>query len=512
MALKHRLILIGLILLKFIIQYQLISPTYELQRDEFLHLDQANHLAWGYLSVPPLTSWTSYLIKITGNSEFWIKFFPALYGALTILIVWKTIEALKGNLFALVFGSCCIMFSVLFRLNGLYQPNSLDVLCWTSIYYLIIRYLNSQQSKWLIYIAVVFAIGFLNKYNIVFLILGLVPALALVPERKIFAERKLYHCLLIAVLIILPNLIWQYQNNFPVFSHFKELQATQLVHVNRWSFVRSQFLFFFGTFPVLIFSLYALLKYPAFKPYRLFFWSFFSTIGIFLLLRAKDYYAIGIYPIYFAFGAIYISSLLENNTGKILKPILITLTVILFLPIYNIAFPNRNPSYFVEHPEKYRKYGMLTWEDGEEHPLPQDFADMLGWKELARKVDSVYRQIPQPQNTLVLCDNYGQAGAINYYSKLGIRAVSFNADYINWFDLSKKYRNLIRVKNRWERETELKTTSPFFTQSMVADSITNSYAREHGTMIFSFINAKININERVSNEVESEKKEKNLPL
>jgi len=160
MALKHRLILIGLILLKFIIQYQLISPIYELQRDEFLHLDQANHLAWGYLSVPPLTSWTSYLIKITGNSEFWIKFFPALYGALTILIVWKTIEALKGNLFALVFGSCCIMFSVLFRLNGLYQPNSLDVLCWTSIYYLIIRYLNSQQSKWLIYIAVVFAIGF----------------------------------------------------------------------------------------------------------------------------------------------------------------------------------------------------------------------------------------------------------------------------------------------------------------------------------------------------------------
>ncbi|MGJ1415773.1 hypothetical protein [Sphingobacterium multivorum] len=63
MALKHRFILIGLILLKFIIQYQLISPIYELQRDEFLHLDQANHLAWGYLSVPPLTSWTSYLIK-----------------------------------------------------------------------------------------------------------------------------------------------------------------------------------------------------------------------------------------------------------------------------------------------------------------------------------------------------------------------------------------------------------------------------------------------------------------
>ncbi|KKX47100.1 hypothetical protein L950_0228290 [Sphingobacterium sp. IITKGP-BTPF85] len=28
---------------------------------------------------------------------------------------------------------------------------------------------------------------------------------------------------------------------------------------------------------------------------------------------------------------------------------------------------------------------MLTWEDGKEHQLPQDFADMLGWKELAKK-------------------------------------------------------------------------------------------------------------------------------
>ena len=186
MALKNRIILISLIIFKFIMQYQLISPTYELQRDEFLHIDQANHLAWGYLSVPPLTSWISYLIKILGNSVFWIKFFPALFGALTILIVWKTIESLKGNLFAQLFGSCCIMFSVLFRLNGLYQPNSFDVLCWTSIYYCIIKYLNNRQSKWLFYMAIVFALGFLNKYNIVFLILGLIPAVAFVTERKIF--------------------------------------------------------------------------------------------------------------------------------------------------------------------------------------------------------------------------------------------------------------------------------------------------------------------------------------
>ena len=81
------IILISFIALKFLLQYILISPEYELQRDEYLHLDQANHLAWGYLSVPPFTSWNSYIIQLLGNSVYWIKFFPALFGALTIVAV-----------------------------------------------------------------------------------------------------------------------------------------------------------------------------------------------------------------------------------------------------------------------------------------------------------------------------------------------------------------------------------------------------------------------------------------
>lgn len=502
---KKNIILLCFVFLKFIIQYTLISPEYELHRDEFLHIDQANRLAWGYLSVPPVTSWISYLIKILGNSVFWIKFFPALFGALTILVVWKTIEELKGNLFALIFGASCITFSVLFRLNTLYQPNSLDVLCWASLYYFIIRYLNDEQPKWIYILAITFALGFLNKYNIAFLILGIVPAILLTPERKIFLERRLYYGAALVLLLILPNLIWQFNNDFPVIHHLNELSKTQLVNVNRWNFIRSQFLFFPGTILVIIIGLYALYSYSAFKKYRLFFWSFIITIAVFLFLRAKAYYAIGVYPIYFAFGSVYISSLLENRKGKLIKPVLIILSVAFFVPAYNIAFPNKSPQYIVDHPEKYRKFGMLTWEDGQEHQLPQDFADMLGWKELAQKVDSVYGNIPNPENTLVLCDNYGQAGAINYYSEHGIRAVSFSADYINWFDLDTEYYHLIRIKNASENDTEMEETSPYFRESHRADSVTNIYAREYGTIIFCFIDAKININEQLRKEMGDKK-------
>ncbi|WP_409150486.1 glycosyltransferase family 39 protein [Sphingobacterium sp. BS-2] len=500
------IILIGFIVLKFILQYSLVHPIYDLQRDEFLHLDQANHLAWGFQSVPPMTSWISLIIKFLGNGVFWIRFFPALFGALTILLVWKTIEELKWNLFALLLGTTCVTFSVYLRLNTLYQPNSLDVLCWTSMFFFLVKYLNRNENKWLIYLSLAFAVGFLNKYNILFLVMGLVPAFILVPERKIFTNRILYLGILLALFLVLPNIIWQYRNDFPVLRHMKELSETQLVHVDRWGFLRSQLMFFPGTYLLFIIGLYGLVKYPAFKKYRVFFWTFFFVLTIFLYFKAKDYYALGLYPIYFAFGSVYLSHLLDQKTWtKVLKPVILIFSFVLFLPLYFIAFPNKTPAYIVKHPEYYRKFGMLKWEDGKEHQLPQDFADMLGWSELARKVDSVYTTMPEAQNTLVLCDNYGQAGAINYYSKLGIQAVSFNADYLNWFDLEIPYKNIIRIKNAPEVEKEFAETAPYFEKAHLAASIENQYAREYGTGIFSFIGAKLNVNERIWDEIEEEK-------
>ncbi|GEO22629.1 hypothetical protein CQA01_31630 [Cyclobacterium qasimii] len=151
---------------------------------------------------------------------------------------------------------------------------------------------------------------------------------------------------------------------------------------------------------------------------------------------------------------------------------------------------------------------MLRWEDGKDHTLPQDFADMLGWKELAQKVDAIYRdlELKDPNQTLVLCDNYGQAGAINYYSNASIKAVSFHADYINWFVFDHQYKHLIRVLYFDENNEELKETGRYFLKGEISDSITNPYAREFKTMIFTFKETKININERIKHEIETVKK------
>lgn len=493
------------ILLKFTIQYFAIDTGYELHRDEYLHLDLGKHLAWGYSSVPPVTAWISYIILHLGNSVFLIKFFPSLFGVLTMVTVWKTIEELKGNLFALILGSTCVIFSVLLRINTLYQPNSLEILLWTVLFFTIIKFINSENDKWLYLASLTFAIGFLNKYNITFLLLGLLPALLITSHRKIFLNKQFYLSLLVALIIVSPNLIWQYKNDFPVFHHLKTLAETQLVNVNRFDFLKEQLLFFLGALFVLILAFISFFRYAPFRKYQIFFWSYIFTIAIFTFFKAKGYYAIGLYPILLAFGSVYLEKLLAKGWLRYFRLPVALIPIVITLPLLPIVLPVLSPEKIIENTDRFKQMGLLRWEDGKDHALPQDFADMLGWRELANIVDLAFDSIPDKENTIIHCDNYGEAGAINFYSnQKHTQAVSMNADYINWYQLDKmKINNVILVKENTDLDVNREKEMPFFDKITVIGEIRNQYAREHGTKVYLLKGAKQSINEILKEEIKA---------
>ena len=504
---KRTLILGIFILLKFIIQYFAIDSGYELHRDEYLHLDLGKHFAWGYSSVPPVTSWISYLILLLGNSVFVVKFFPALFGALTMLVVWKTIEELKGNLFALILGSVCVLFSVLIRINTLYQPNSLEFLLWTLLSFVIIKFINSEDNKWLYLASLSFAIGFLNKYNIVFMLLGLLPALFITNHRKIFLNKHLYLSLLLALILVTPNLIWQYQNEFPVLRHLSTLAETQLVYVDRIGFLKEQLLFFMGSLFVIIIAFISFFRYAPFRKYQLFFWSYIFTIALYTFFKAKGYYAIGLYPVLLAFGSVYTEKLLEKGWLRYLRIPVVLLPIVIMLPVLLIALPVLSPDKIVSKSDLYNKIGLLRWEDGKNHALPQDFADMLGWRELASLVDVAFDSIADKEYTLIHCDNYGEAGAINFYStQKYTEAVSMNADYINWYPLDKMdIKNVILVKTVYDEDVNRERELPFFDKVTLIGEIKNKYAREQGTKVYLLKGAKQSINQILKEEIQARK-------
>jgi len=363
-----------------------------------------------------------------------------------------------------------------------------------------------KKTKWLFIGALVFALGFLNKYNFLFLLAGLFPAIALSPQRKLFAKKEFIQSALLALLLILPNIIWQCNNHFPVYDHMKELSERQLANIQRFDFFKEQLFYFIGSFLVILIAVYALLFYAPFKKYTFFVLAMTFTLSVFGYLRAKGYYAIGLYPIYISFGSVFMGEVLKEGWKRYLQFVIIAIPVLFFILFFHVFFSDQSPEYIVKNAKEYQELGFLRWEDGKDHSLPQDNADMLGWKELAFIVDSVYSKFPKNEQTLILCDNYGQAGAINYYARnINHTAVSFNADYINWFNLNTRYDNLIRVKENDQKENELRTSSPFFSSAFIGGSVTNPLAREYGTTVFVFEKARIDIRNRIKQEIEKTK-------
>lgn len=497
-------ILLGFILLKLALVFVFVNPIYELHRDEFLHLDQGGHLAPGFLSVPPLTSLFSWLIRLLGNGAIWVRLIPAFIGCGTLIFSWLIVGALKGNIYAKFLVCVAVLCSVIQRLDLLFQPNTFDILSWTATFYFFLRYFNEEKPKHLYAAAICIGLGFLNKYSILFLVMGLVPAFIVTPQRRIFANKHLYLAVLLTLVIISPNIIWQFQHHFPVVHHMKELAERQLVNVSRIGFLKSQWLFFVCDTLIL---LAVIAGYIFYKPFRKYGWvglTYIFTIAFFTYFKAKNYYAVGLYPVLLALGCVYIEAAFTRKWVRIAVPVII---VLLYIPSTPLMFPIYSPQKMVTKRDRFEPFGILRWEDGKNHDLPQDFADMQGWKELAGIVDSVYALVPEKDHAIIITDNYGQAGAINYYTKVkGLQAVSFNADYINWFKLDKPILYVILVKDVYDKDPERTREKGFFKSVERMGMIENKLAREYETTVFLLEGPVIDINKLIREEVVARKK------
>jgi len=148
-AKPYHVLLIALAIIKFVLPFLLQSSAYEPHRDEFLYVAEGNHLAWGYMEIPPLLSVFAWLTNIFGGGLFWIKFWPSLFGSLTFVIVGNIVLSLGGRSFALLLSFLPFVFGVFLRMHFLFQPNFLEVFFWTMLGYSMIRYIQTEKPKWL---------------------------------------------------------------------------------------------------------------------------------------------------------------------------------------------------------------------------------------------------------------------------------------------------------------------------------------------------------------------------
>jgi hypothetical protein len=286
----------------------------------------------------------------------------------------------------------------------------------------------------------------------------------------------------LGLLLFLPNLFWEILHGFPIVYHMKTLQDTQLQYLSPWSLLTDQVLYNVAT----LFTWVTGVVWAArTKQFRFVAWGFFVTLILLLVGHGKSYYSQGAYPVLFALGA----PRIEAWANKWWRIGMLAFSLFIGIRIVPLLLPFRAPGplaqYYVDH-SLARKVGDLRWEDQKDHSLPQDFADMLSWEEMTQKVAMAYTSLNRAEkaHTLLFCDNYGEAGAVNYYAPRYRLppAYSDNASFLYWMPADAgKFDVLLLVTD--DREEMQHDFIKEFKSVRLVDSITTPYAREKGSLI-----------------------------
>jgi hypothetical protein len=465
----------------------LVANNLGYNRDEMLYFSLGQHPSFGYATVPPMIGWIAWLMEHTlGYSLFAVRLIPALLSGVMVILVAAIAKEMGGNSYARILAGIGFIISGFgLRSFSEFMPVHIDVVFWTIIIYLVIRYVNTYSGKTLIILGFVAGFSLLNKYLIAILFFSLLIVIPFTENRKIFRNKDFWYSIAGGLLAFLPNLVWQFVNRLPVINHMAELQRTQLIYVNKLSFLIDQVLMpSVASFLTISGIIYVMSNKDA-RRYRFLVIVIILVVVIIMFLRGKSYYTIGVFPFLIAAGSVSYEKWLIKTWVRIAFPVFLVLLTIPPLPMSLPVFKSQGLiTYFKEVETKYGIVIGRKFEDGSIHSLPQDYADMLGWEELTHLISKAYEQITDKKAALIYGDNYGEAAAINIIGeKYGLpNPISFSESFQYW--VPKRFdpdiTSFVYV-NYAPPGMDVKT---LFRKISVIGSITNPDSREFGTTVY----------------------------
>jgi hypothetical protein len=406
-------VLINLIITLYPYQYGIF-------RDVFLFLSMSDRLGWGYLEVPPLPPLILALVRfLAGTTFFSLHIIQAVLGSVSIVIAVLMTKQMGGNKFAVILTLICMTFAAQYiGFNSHFDYNTFNTLFWTLCLYFILLLLKTGDKKYWIYFGIAAGLGLLSKITMLYLGFGLLLAFLLFRERRYLLEANFFLSGLIALLLFLPFIIWQFFNGFPILEYLVNYQ-TKLYNGGALSFLLAQIIL---TNPVAVLIWVPGLYYFLFdgngKKYRVLGAAFLIISVLFIVQHAKYYLIAPYYCILFAGGSVFISGLKGKIMTAWLKGFLmvaILITGLISIPLARPVFP---PELFIKYTKALGMGGIqIRGEKNETAVLPQNFADQFGWEEMAQKVSAVYNSLSdeEKKKACVFASNYGEAGALHYY-------------------------------------------------------------------------------------------------
>ena len=487
---------LSLVLVKIFIHF-FTCTNYELHRDEMLYFSMGSHLSWGFASTPPFMSLLAFVIKsIFGYQPFFVKLFPALFGASILILIALFIKELGGNAFG-VFAGCLayIISTAMLRTASLFLPVIFELFFWMLFLFFVLKLILTQNPKYWMLLGIIFGIAFLNKYSVLFLGFSTCIALLISEHRRLLVSRYFVYAILISLFIMSPNIVWQINSKMAVITHMSELYRTQLAYVSKQTFLSEQLLMNFTSILFWIIGLMVIIFKKSEKKYRVFGYIFLIVVFMFMFSEGKSYYTLGVYPMLFAFGGYYLGKSVIGNL-KLASYSIVGISFILsllFLPLGLPILPKEQMGKYCALFSKYISPSPMRSESNSYYPIPQDYMDMTGWNELAILASTAYKTLDfkQQRDCIIFANNYGQAGAIDFYGKRYHlpTPICLNDSYIFWAPDSLTASNFIVT------DDQLGDIPRLFNKYKEVGEINDSFFRENGLKVFLCQNPKPLLNE-----------------
>ena len=344
---------------------------------------------------------------------------------------------LGGGRWAQVLAALAAFFApFLLAVSHFYSMNGLDVLFWTALLWLAARILMGGDPRlWLAFGALA-GLGLENKYSVAFLGAGLVVGLALTRARSHLRSPYLWAGGALAALVFAPHALWEVANGAPSLEFMRN--ATQLKNypVSPLEFMGGQLVLMHPLFaPLWLLGLFALLFARRFAPLRALGILYLVLLALMIQQKAKVYYLGPVYPLLFAAGAVVLADFFARRGWRLAAPLTAGFLVVAGLVGLALAIPVLPPELFLRYSAALG-VGEPKMEREALGRMPQIYAFMFGWPELAREVARVYATLSPEERARVVVfgRNYAEAGAIDYFGPaLGLpRAISPHNSYWTW--------------------------------------------------------------------------------
>jgi hypothetical protein len=432
--------LLGGLAFAIFLAHMLVSGRYGYFVDELYYLACSHHLAWGYVDQAPLIALITWFERVTlGDSLPAMHFLPAVAAGLNALLAALIARELGGRRYAQVLASVAVIAAPLnLGIDHLLSMNAFEPLFWMGCALIVLKILNGGDPRlWLLF-GVVAGIGLENKHSTLLFGFGLVVGLLLTKQRRQFAQPWIWLGGLIALLIFLPNLMWEIHRHFPTVELLQNVQKSgRNTPTGVLGFFLAQLLLMHPlAAPLWIAGVWRLLRDAEGRGIRVLGITYVMLMICMVVFHGRIYYPAPIYPMLFAAGAVAFQNWVERRAWHRLKPVYVTVLLILGAVFAPFAyFPMLTVNQYIAY-SKFMHLAPPKIETHRDGPLPQLYADQFGWKEMAQVVaDAYYKLPPEDQKSCAIFgQNYGQAGAIDFFgAKMGLpNALSGHQSYYYW--------------------------------------------------------------------------------